>query len=58
MSLDTWTREITEVTEKRRMDAGADGVRGFPPSLTAVLPYKISILEIHIVLMLMTCYTV
>jgi len=55
MRLDTWTREITEVTEKSRMDYGADGIRGFPPFPTATLPSKISTLESYTVLMIMTC---
>jgi hypothetical protein len=57
--LDTRAREIIEVTEKKsRMDAGADSVRGFPPSPAAVLPSKISILEIHIFLMITACDTI
>jgi hypothetical protein len=55
MRLDTWTWEITEVTEKSRMDYGADGIREFPPFPTDTHPSKISTLESCTVLMIMTC---
>jgi hypothetical protein len=54
MRLDTWTREITEVNEKSRMDSGADGIRRFPPFPTTALPSKISTLESYTVLTIMT----